>query len=228
MDASINYLQRDSSALKGTVDSNRTAMNDGGFTEETYTAFVADIAGLDEKETVQQKAVKDTADKTAVQNEVIANAQKLVSDVKSAAKSAYGKDPRNLNMFNIGADIPRSVKSLIPLCSYLSELVEERKAVLLQNGLKQEKIDALKALEAGLKTADDAQENAKKVQKTRTMERDQAAKVLKDRAGKIRNFAKACFSDKPEILVQFNPIPKGRGGANGKEDNNPPPNPPTP
>ena len=203
-------------------------MNDGGFTEETYTGFTAAIADLDEKETVQQKAAKDTLDKTAVQNEAVNTAQKIVSDVKSAAKSAYGKDPRNLNMFNIGADIPRSVKSLIPLCSYLSELVEERKAVLLQNGLKQEKIDALKALEAGLKTADDAQENAKKVQKTRTMERDQAAKVLKDRAGKIRNFAKACFSDKPEILVQFNPIPKGRGGANGKEDNNPPPNPPTP
>ncbi|MCL4550924.1 MAG: hypothetical protein M1495_20420 [Bacteroidetes bacterium] len=94
--------------------------------------------------------------------------------------------------------------------------------------MKQEKVDALKALPAELKAADDAQETAKKVQKTRTMERDQAAKVLKERTNKIRNFAKACFSDRPEILVQFNPIPKGRGGANGKEESNTPPvNPPS-
>ncbi|MCL4550925.1 MAG: hypothetical protein M1495_20425 [Bacteroidetes bacterium] len=110
-------------------------MNNGGFTEETYTAFVGDITGLNEKETDQEKAVKDAEDKTAIQNNAIANAQKLVSDVKSAARSAYGNDPRNLNMFNIGADIPKSVKNLIPLCSYMSDLVEERKAVLLQNGV---------------------------------------------------------------------------------------------
>ena len=135
MDASINYLQRDCSTLKNTIDMNRTEMNNGGFTEETYTAFVGDITGLNEKETDQEKAVKDAEDKTAIQNNAIANAQKLVSDVKSAARSAYGNDPRNLNMFNIGADIPKSVKNLIPLCSYMSDLVEVRKAVLLQNGV---------------------------------------------------------------------------------------------
>jgi hypothetical protein len=106
MDASINYLQRDCGSLKSTIDTNRTAMNEGGFTEPTYTAFIEDTDDLKVKETAQQIAVKDAEDKTAQLNEIITNTQKLVSDVKAAAKSAYGKDARNLNAFNIGADIP--------------------------------------------------------------------------------------------------------------------------
>ncbi len=223
MDATINYLQRDSGALKATVDLNRTEMNNSGYTEESYTAFTNNISELDEKETAQEKAVKDTEDKTILQNQTIAQAQGLISDVKAAAKSAYGDDARNLHMFNIGADIPKSVKNLVPLCSYMSELVEEKKADLLKNGLRQEKIDSLKAMPAKLKTADDEQEMAKKVQKTRTLERDKAARVLKAKVTKIRNFAKTCFSDKPEILIQFDPIPKGHGGGNGSDKNAPEP-----
>jgi hypothetical protein len=218
MDASINYLQRDCGALKSTIDTNRTAMNEGGFTEQTFTAFIESIDDLKAKETAQQKAVKDAEDKTAALNELVGSAQKLISDVKAAAKSAYGKDPRNLNAFNIGADIPKSVKNLIPLCSYMNDLITERKTVLLENGFKQAKIDALAALPEQLNAADDGQENAKKIQKTRTMERDAAARVLKEKAAKIRNFAKACFSDKPEILLQFDPITKGRGGDGDDEE----------
>lgn len=217
MDAAINYLQRDSSALKGTIDMNRTAMNEGGFSDEFYSAFLGTVENLNTKETAQEKAVKDAEDKTAAQNEVIANKLKLISDVKAAAKSAYGRDKRNLNMFKIGSDIPKSVKSLIPLCSYMIEQVQEKKEVLLKNGLRQSKVDELIAAPAELKAADDTQENAKKIQMSRTLERDAAAKELKEQVFKIRNFAKACFSGKPEILVQFNPIPKGRSGGNVEE-----------
>jgi hypothetical protein len=229
MNAAINYLQRDSSTLKGTVDLNRSEMDKGGFTEETYTNFSGNIADLNLKETVQEKAVKDTENKSALLSGVITKAQSLISDIKAAAKSAYGSDPRNLNMFNIGADIPKSVKNLIPLCNYMCELAEERKVDLLKNGFKQEKIDALKAMPVELTAADDNQEAAKKIQKTRTMERDKAANILKVNAAKIRNFAKACFSDRPEILLQFDPITKGRGGEGGdEEDKNTPQTPTTP
>ena len=40
----------------------------------------------------------------------------------------------------------------------------------------------------------------------------------------VRAFAKTCFAGKPEILVQFKPIPKGHGG--GGEDETPPVEPP--
>jgi len=223
MDAAINYLLRDSVALKGTVDRFRTEMNEGGFTDESYASFGGAIDNLSAKETAQQKAEKDTEDKTAAQNEVVADAKRLISDVKAAAKSAYGKSKRNLNLFKIGVPIPTSVKSLIPLCSYLIEQVQERKEELLKNGLKQSKIDALIAYPAQLKTVDDEQENAKKIKISKTIERDDAAKVLKEEVFKIRNFAKACFSDKKEILVQFNPIPKGRGGGKDDQNSTPPP-----
>ena len=49
------------------------------------------------------------------------------------------------------------------------EQMQERKAVLLKNGLKQSKIDALIASPAELKTTDDAQENAKKYRKAKRL-----------------------------------------------------------
>ena len=71
------------------------------------------------------------------------------------------------------------------------------------------------------------QNNIKKIQKSNTLERDAAVKELKEQVFKIRNFVKACFSGKPEILVQFNPIPKGRGAGSGEEEK-PPENPAPP
>lgn len=213
MDAAINYLLRDSSALKGTIDRNRAGMNEGGFLETTYTSFTSCIENLNSKETVQETAVKEAADKTAAQNEIVSRIQKQISEVKFAAKSAYGKDKRNLNLFKIGEAVPKSVKALIPLCNYMIEQVNERKADLLKNGLVQTKIDALIAAPAELEAADAAQESAKKIQKTKTLERDAAVEELKEIIFKIRSFAKVCFSGKPEILGQFKPIAKGRGGA---------------
>lgn len=218
MDAGINYLQRDSSALKITIDLNRDAMNACGFSEEMYNSFIQSIENLKLKETAQQNAVRNSEEKTTVQNEIIADIQNLISDIKAAAKSAYGKDKQILKLFKIGSNIPKSVKSLLPLCSYLAGLVEERKAELLKSGLTQAKIDSLNSASDELKAADDDQENEKKIKKSKTLERDAAAKELREMLFKIRNFAKACFSGKPEILVQFKPIPKGRGGAVEEEE----------
>lgn len=218
MDTSINYLLRDCSALKRIIDANRSGMEEAGFTEESYLGFTGAMADLALKETAQEKAVKEVAEKTSEQNDAVAEIVKLISDVRASAKSAYGKNPRELKLFNVGSVIPKSINNLIPVCNYTVELVESRKAILLKNGLKQSKIEKLAAAPAELKLLEDVQENAKKIQKSRTLERDASAKVLKDYAFKIRNFAKACFSDKPEILVQFDPIPKGRGLSNPAEE----------
>ncbi|MFH1197879.1 MAG: hypothetical protein V1720_19415 [bacterium] len=224
MDVTINYLLRDANALKGTVNLNRSAMDEGGFTEENYLTFTTAIEDLQAKETAQQNAVENTGEKTAVQNETLERIRKLVSDIRAAAKSTYGKDQRNLKLFKVGTVITKSVKNLIPVVTALNELVTERKLLLMKNGLTQVKIDALAAAASDLNTVDKEQENAKSLQKTRTIERDTAAKNLQEQVFKIRNFAKACFSDRPEILVQFKPIPKGRSGAGNGEIETPPEN----
>lgn len=224
MDAEINYLQRDAVTLRGTVDRNRAAMDEGGYTEENYMVFNTAINDLKTKETAQQKAEKEVEDKTAALNALVAITQKTISEVKSAAKSAYGNDARNLNKFNVGASVPKTVKNLVPLCEYMNELIGEKKTDLMKNGLKQTKIDSLISAETELSTLDEAQESAKKISKLRTTERNKAAKTLKDIMSRIRNFAKACFTDSPEILEQFKPIPKGRGGAGGNDEQTPPEN----
>jgi hypothetical protein len=211
MDAAINYLLRDSSTLKGTIDKNREKMNENGFAEESYTALSTFIQNLKTKETAQEMAVKDAINKTAEQNQLINKAQSIVKDLKASAKSAYGTKSHIIKMFKIGENIPGTVKTLNTLCSYMVKLVDERKADLIKNGFPQSKIDILAEFPGQLDSTDDAQEYAKKLQKSKTMERDSAAKDLKEQAAKIRNFAKSCFSDKPEILIQFDPIPKGRG-----------------
>ena len=228
MDALINYLLRDAKILSKTIDRNRLEMNEGGFSDESYAALTAAIEDLSIKETAQETAAKEAENQTALQNETLSQIQKIVSDVKSAAKSAYGKDPRNLNMFNIGANVPQTLKRLVAECEYLNKLVQERKAVLLKNGLKQAKIDILSGAGETLNASDDAQEGAKKIKKMRTSERDEAAKALKEETFKIRNFAKACFSEKPLILEQFKPLPRGRGGSGNDEDETPPENPTPP
>lgn len=73
----------------------------------------------------------------------------------------------------------------------------------------------------GLIAADAGQENTKQLQVAATKARDGAAKELRALCLKIRNFADACFSKSPEILLEFKPIPKGRGGKGKKDDETP-------
>jgi phage-related minor tail protein len=192
-------------------------MNSGGFTEELYTLLTGKTEYLTTKETEQERATSDAKDKAAAQDEIVEKAKKLLSDVKSAAKSTYGNDKRKLSLFKIGESLPKAVKALIPLCNYYNELVADCKADLLKYGLIQSKIDELAVMAAHVTEADAEQESSLKIRKTKTMERDDAADELKEALSRIRNFAKVCFRDKPEILEQFKPIPKGRGGAGEEE-----------
>lgn len=211
MNATINYLLRDSSALKSTIDRNRTAMNSAGFTEDVYNLLIAKAENLTTKETIQEVATGNSKDKSAAQDELVTKVQKLISDAKNAAKSAYGNDKRQLILFRIGEVIPKSVKNLIPLCNYMIEQVNACKDELLKNGFVQSKIDELNSAPNNLEAADAEQESARIIKKSRTLERDMAVMELKEVVFKIRSFAKVCFGNAPEILEQFKPIPKGRG-----------------
>ncbi len=230
MDAAINYLQRDAGSLIKTVNLNRTSMEEGGFSEESYTFLNTAAENLALKVTECDKAEKQMQDSTKALNATIAETRQLISDVKSCAKSAYGKDQRILNLFKVGDKVPESVNNLIPQSEYFNSVVQERKDVLLKNGLTPAKVSKMGTAAVDLKNSDDTQENAKKLRKSCIIQRDTAVKVLNEEMFKVRNFAKACFSGKQEILVQFKPIPKGRGGTSSGEETppeNPPANPPS-
>ncbi|MCL5028549.1 MAG: hypothetical protein M1480_05960 [Bacteroidetes bacterium] len=219
----IDHQIQDCDFLLKAVDGNRTAMTAKGFTEAKYTSLTSAKMALIMKEAAQQKAVKLVDDKTAEQNESIKTVTGIIQQVKNSGKSAYGKDARLLKIFKVGETIPASVGALRSQCEYFTALVLEHHDVLLENGLTQEDIDALNSSYGLLVSADASQENAKKLQVSATMMRDDASKKLKDQTFKTRSFAQTCFAKNPEILVQFKPLPKGGGrGGNGGTDNNPP------
>jgi len=230
MASTIDYLLQDSEASLLAVKNNRPKLTEKGFTEGAYTALVEARDGLKATELAQQKAVKFAEDKTAEQNEKMNRITELLRKAKNAAKSAYEEDSRSLALFKIGEKIPGSVKKLRTTCEYLFSILDERKADLLQSGLVQEDVVALSTASDDLAAADAAQEAAKKLQAGATLTRDAAAKLLKAKLTKLRNFVKAAFDKNPEIALQFNPIPKGRGGGKpgDTDEGTPPPNVPTP
>ena len=220
----INYLVQDSDALLKAITNHRAAMEEKGFTEERLSTFVSAKDNLKQKEVAQQKAVKFTDDKTAEQDVLMKNIHDAIVSLRNAAKSAYIDNPQKLNIFQIGETIPTSVTKMRPMCEYLTGVIAAESAVLLKNGLSQEDLDILGTSYNNLITADADQENAKKLQNAALLVRDKASAVLREQVTKTRKFALACFAKSPEILVEFEPIPKGRGkGKEDDEDETPPP-----
>jgi hypothetical protein len=231
MAVKVDYLLQDANALQLSIDNNRAAMNAKGFTEATYNGFIEAKNTLNAKESAQQKAVKLVSSKTAEQDSTIERITNLIKKVRSAAKSAYGKDERNLKRFKCDEKIPTTVAKLLTTCQYLAGLALETHDLLLENGFIQTDIDELNASYGDLTAVDAAQENAKKLQVAATTARDEAAGKLTDKMFRVRNFAKACFAGNAELLAQFKSIPKGRGaGGNSDEEKNstPPITPTTP
>ena len=210
MSQKIDYQIQDNDALLKAIDGNRDAMTAKGFTDAKYTAFVNACNDLVQKEAAQQRAVKLVTEKTAEQNDAIKSVTLVVLQVKNAAKSAFGKDPAKTKLFKVGDTIPNSVKSLRSLTEYIIQIANEYHDTLLENGLTQDDIDGLNSSYGLLVAFDANQENAKKLQASATVVRNDASAKAKDLAFKARSFAKTCFAKSPEILLQFKAIPKGR------------------
>jgi len=224
----VDYLVQDSDALLKAITNNRAAMAAKGFDDDRLAIFVSAKEALKQKEAAQQAAVKSTQDKTAEQDTLIINIHNAILGVRNAAKSAYGSNTQKLKLFQVGETIPSSVQKLRPMCEYLKGVVAAQTAVLLKNGLSQCDIDEFGSAYMNLIEADAAQENAKKLQKAALLVRDDAADVLREEVTKTRKFAMAFFSKSPEILVEFEPIPKGRRGKGKDDDEAPPPQDGTP
>lgn len=230
MNIKVNYHIQDGNSLDQTTTRNLDALKEKGFEAENQTALQDCILDTTTKEKAQNKAAKDITDKTAEQNTAVDETKDLVKKVRGAVLTGYDTDIRTQNLFNIGKRLPYSVNGLRSECEYLSTVIPGKEVVLLKNGLVQADLTALTNASARLVTADKAQEDAKKIGVSSTVARDESLKKLKTIKKKIRNFVKTAFQGNKEILVQFEPIPDGRGGGNGggDETNTPPTNTPPP
>jgi hypothetical protein len=219
MTEKIDYALQDCAGLYRTIDANLAAMQQKGFDDERYNALKSAETGLRQKEQEQEKAAKLVIEKTAGQNAAIEKTGNTIRQIQNAGKSAFGNDKAMLNKFRIGENLPTSVKRLSNWAEYFSGLANENRDILLKNGMSE--ADLSDCAGALLVAADAEQENAKKKQAAATLLRDKALKNLKDQMTRTRSFAKACFDKNPEILVQFKPLPKGRGkGGSGDASGN--------
>ena len=229
MDSNINYEILDGNNLSKTVDGKLVLLKEDGFSDETNTNLKTALADLEAKETAQNTAAKKAQNKTAEQDKIITGVYSLVKRTRNSVRSAYEDDQAMLSQFRVNEPIPNSVKNLRSLCEYLNPLVIKESAVLLKNGLMQNDIDELGTASSRILAVDSEQEQAKKLQQSATILRNNAAKELTKQIKKVRTFVKARFEKRPEISVLFDPIPKGRGGSGSGDEPTPPDNttPPT-
>ncbi len=228
MNAKVNYHLQDGSTLDETTTRNITLMTEKDFEIENQTLLQNCIADATAKETAQKKAASDLSDKTAEQNTAISETQELIKKIRGAVITGYDSDVRTQKLFNIGKRLPYTLNGLRSESEYLSTVVPGKEPVLLKSGLVQADITALTNAPARLVKADKAQEDAKKIGISATLTRDESIKKLKAIKKKIRNFVKTAFQGNEAILVQFEPIPEGRGGGNGGGDTPPTPPPDAP
>jgi len=220
MNKSVDYELQDASVLLERVAANNEVLTQKGYTSAKLDALSSAFQEAKTKNTAQVKAVKLMNEKTIEQDLVFTSVLKSIVKIQKAAKSANGEDPVTKKKFKIGDTQPRSVKSLITWGEYFTSLLLEHDTVLLQNGLVQQDLADFNSMLTRLRAVDPSQESAKKLQVAATLSRDNSVKKLKDLVNRTRNFVKAAFSGNQEMLIQFQPLQKGRGGgSNGKPDN---------
>lgn len=220
----VDYAIQDCEQLEIAVVNNLDGMKQKGFTDARKEGLTSIKESVILKNAAQQKAVKLVAAKTVEQNTAMEAVSRIIQKIRDGAKAAFDSDNPALKLFKVGEQMPVMVKKMRSLCEYLAPIVLEYTDILLQNGLVQEDIDLFHSASGNLIAADASQENAKKLQKAATINRDlELEKLIKEKT-KVRAFAKTCFSGRPDILVQFKPIPRGRGISSGG-DETPPENP---
>lgn len=175
------------------------------------------------KDILQKKAVENLAALTANQNARMTDGNALIRKTRDGAKGQYGEDNKAMmKKFHIGAGALTSVKSMSSELEYMKEVTNECLTDLAKAGIKSSDISAFDSISTDLKSIDADQESAKKVQKARTKERDDALDALRKTMRRIRNKAKSIFADNQSVLTEFEPVAEGRGGAKKGEPPAPP------
>ena len=216
----IDYTLQDSNVLLKTIYNRVEEMKARGFDETKSKALTAAHDELIVKDTAQKKAITYAEDKTAELKSIENLATSLIKKLKNAVKSAYEEEPRKLKLFLIGEAIPLSVKALSTKLRYYIDILPEHNEVLLKNGMIQSDLDSFNTLYNSLLLADSEQDKANKAQVAATKARNDAMKNLQKKMKTTRSFAKACFAENPDILVEFEPVSKGRNIAKENDKGN--------
>lgn len=214
----INYLKEDGDAVKKSVDDNRTKLDEDGFPQEKYDTLISAQANLDAKDKAQIKSVKVGESKTAEEKETMQVTKKLLGKISNAVKSAFPRKKTIHAQFMIEEKVPRALEAFCSFCDYIAGLCAEYKSDLLKSGLTAQDIDDITSASTRIRSCNTNQQNAKKKQKAATEARDAAAVEFKDAIDSVRNYVKARYADNPEMLIAFEPAPKGGGGRSGETD----------
>lgn len=213
MDAQINYTLEDGTNLSKTVDEQIGILKAEGFDEESNVKLKAALAELTSKEVVQGAAVNQKDKKVAAKEKVVAKAVNLVKRLRDAVRGAFGEDKKKLKQYKADERLTSGVNTLSSMCEYLAPVAAAEINVLNKNGFNQQDLDNLTAMPELIRNAGSDSKRALKQQKSATILRNDAADEVDKLTRKIRRFVKARFSEKPEVMVLFEPVPKGRGNA---------------
>lgn len=171
----------------------------------------ADIEELLRRNSVQMRAQSEMEQKTQAEHELIRVAQRAITQVQNAARSAFRRDKAKLREFKIGTQKPETAKGMITMLEYFTRVVQEYTEVLLANGMSEEDIANVSALYSEMIAAEASQENAKKLRNAATAARDKALSTLRETVTATRSFLKAAFRNDPAALEEFKPISRSRG-----------------
>jgi hypothetical protein len=218
MDSAVNYTIMDGNNLAKTVEEQLVKLKAENFNEEDLTALKVSITDLIAREKEQELAVNFTETKVAAKDKVFDVTIATIKRMREAARGGFAKEPKKLKQFRTDETISKGAATLSSTCEYLAPIAEAEIAVLSKNGFNQADLVILKGAPEQVKTAASDSRRALKQQKAATIIRNDAADEVTRLAKKIRRFVKARFAEKPEVMVLFEPLPKGKGGGGSEEE----------
>lgn len=179
------------------------------------------------KNTAQKSGAGGVGSLTRQQNAQLQTLRKLMAAARATAKKALrGETVRLREQFQVGADQPKDLASVLARARIIEASCRETAAALQAKGWlaadTQKLADAITALD----TADDTQESAKRAKLGTTADRNEQANELYDRLLTIQNAADlewpADVTGNEAVrgefrLGTFPPKPPGKGQKDGEE-----------
>lgn len=218
----LDFTVQSAKALLGVCKKYLKTDANEGISQDDIDLLQTRVDDASMKDTAQKKAVETLGNLTNLQNGIMEKGFGLIRKTQSAAKAAYGEDNKpKMKEFHVGGDSLRTVKAMMSELKYMKSVATDHKDDLAKSGLKDSDIANFDVISAELSDSDTQQENAKKIQKRSTKERDDSLDVLQKAMRRIRNVAKSVFADQAAVLIEFEPVAEGRSAAK----KNPPPAP---
>ncbi len=215
----VDVVIQDANVLLATAKKYAAGASTDGIDADAIQGLSDAHDDLLDKNTKQQKAVKDVNTLTEAQNDSLDSGLTLIRKVQNAGKSVYGESNKPMmKLLDVGGDAPTSVKKMTTKLVYMKDVATDKLADLKKGGVKDSDLPQFDTIAAALAENDATQEKAKKAQKAATLVRDEALDALKKAVRKVRNNAKSVFADNQSVLIEFEPVAAGRGSAKAKPE----------